>query len=410
MSITDNIRVAFDSIKENKLRTTLTALIISIGIMALVGILTSIDALKASISNSFSSMGSNTFTIRNRGFNMQMGGHRNRKVENKNITFEEATAFQKKFIYPATTSISYRVSSSATVKFNYDKTNPNITVFGSDENYLNAGGYTLSEGRNFTNNEMTFGSNAVIIGQDIKTKLFKKESPINKIISLGVGKYRIIGVIEEKGSSFGMNADQTCVIPVTNARSFFQGSNSSFVISVMVNDPTQLDAAVSESEGLFRVLRRVKIGGDSNFSVIKSDSFAADLIDNLSFITIAATIIGFITLLGAAIGLMNIMLVSVTERTREIGIRKALGANQKTIRNQFLIEAITIGQIGGIFGIFLGILIGNLVGMALGVGFIVPWAWIFGGAFLCFIVGIVSGFYPAAKAAKLDPIEALRYE
>lgn len=409
--VTENIRISINSIRSHLLRTVLTVLIISFGIMALVGILTSIDAIKYSLNENFAMMGANTFTIRNRGMHVQMGDHRSKAKNFRVISYQEAMDFKKVFTFPASTSISVYATRTSTVKFNSEKTNPNVPVMGTDEQYISNSGYEIGAGRNFSVNEVFYGSHVAVIGSDVIKKIFKhNENPLNQVIAIGPGKYKVIGVLKEKGSSLGMNSDNLCLLPINNVRQSFANPNMSYTISVMTLDAKSLQPAVGEATGLFRIIRKVAVNDEDSFDISKSDNLANMLFDQLKYLRIAAIIIGAITLLGAAIGLMNIMLVSVSERTREIGIRKAVGATRRTIRNQFLVEAIVVAQLGGLLGIVLGIAIGNGLAMIIGSKFIVPWLWILLGVGLCFIVALLSGILPAVKASKLDPIESLRYE
>ena len=409
--IRENIRISLGSIRAQLLRTTLTVLIISIGIMALVGILTAIDAIKSSINSNFTNMGANTFTIRNREMNLRIARNGKKPKKFKDITYDEAQRFSKAYSFPAIPSVSTMASGAGTMKYASEKTNPNMRVFGVDENYMATSGYELETGRNFTAYEVQYGSHVVIIGKEVVEALFtKNDDPVGKVITIGSGKYKVIGVLKSKGNSTGFGGDKVGLLTLNNVRQYFAMPNMTFTINVLTNSTWLMEAAINEAIGTFRVIRKVRIGDDNNFEIVKSDNLANMLIGLIGKATTGATIIGVITLLGAAIGLMNIMLVSVTERTREIGIRKAIGATKKAIRAQFLVEAIVICQIGGLLGIILGMVIGNLISFQLGVGFVIPWVWIISGILLCMFVGLFAGLYPAVKASKLDPIDALRFE
>ena len=409
--VLENLRISMQSVRSHMMRTTLTVLIIAFGIMALVGILTSIDAIKYYLNDNFKMMGSNTFTIRNRTMQVHIGNKRSKANNFREITFEEAMSFKETFTFPATPSVYIYATNLATVKFAANKTNPNVPVIGCDENYITTSGSEISDGRNISPTEVFYGASAVILGSDVIKKVFKnKENPVGQYVTIGPGRYLVVGVLKEKGSSMGFNPDNICLIPINNARQRFARPNASYSINVSVTDGDKLEAAIGEATGVFRIIRRVPVGDEDSFDISKSDNLANMLFDSLSYLRMAAVIIGAITLLGAAIGLMNIMLVSVTERTREIGIRKAIGATKNTIRNQFLAEAVVIAQLGGLLGIILGIAIGNALALSIGTSFIVPWRWIIWGVSLCFVVALASGIIPAVKAAKLDPIDALRYE
>jgi len=408
-SLKENILIALQSIAGNRLRTSLTSLIIAIGIMALVGILTAIEGIKQFTNDAFSSLGANSFTIQNRGSGISFGNGGHRKIY-PSIRYDQAERFKNTYKLPVLISINLQVSGTATAKYGSQKTNPNITLSGGNENYIATNGYKLAYGRNFSASELEHGANVVIIGDEIRDKLFKKEDPINKSIFVGNNRFNIIGVFASKGSSAGLGGDRFCLIPIFKSKQIATISNPSFSITIMTNNPDALDASIGEATSLFRNIRGLNIASADNFEITRSDSIQQQLAGQLAGITIAGFAIGIITLIGAAIGLMNIMLVSVTERTREIGIRKAIGATPAVIRKQFLIEAIVICLIGGVGGIILGMGAGNLIAVQISGTFIVPWLWLFAAIVLCTLIGLLSGFYPAKKASKLDPVEALRYE
>ena len=424
MKVSDTLSLAFRTVKSNKLRTSITVAIIAFGIMALIGIITAIQAMNQSLAESFSTMGANAFSIRFKDKQIRIGKNDNGvqkttkgalKEKNSNtgkiITYEEAKAFKERLAFPALVSISIRGPRNVIVNNEKLKTNPNVVVQGGDENYLLLSGYTLSAGRNFNKLDVESGRSVCVLGNSVAKKIFgNPEKAVDKIIKVANIKYRIIGILKDKGSSAFLNADNVVITTYNNIRRLFSTSNTTFNIGVMVSNVQDMNIAIGEATGTFRPIRKLNFTEQNNFFVDKSDSIVEAFTKSLGSITTAAAFIGLITLIGAAIGLMNIMLVSVNERTREIGLIKALGGTRLSIRQQFLFESIIISLIGAVFGIILGVLVGNIFGIVLKTGFIVPWGWVFTGIMVCSLVGLFAGLYPAYKASKLDPIVALRYE
>jgi putative ABC transport system permease protein len=407
----ENIRIAFDSIKSQLLRTILTVLIIAIGIMALVAILSSVSALENTISSDFSSMGANTFNIQRYEFNTRRQSGRERQKINPVISYRNVKDFEENFDFPFTsTSISFIGTRNAEVKFENKKTDPEVTVLGVNENFIQNSGLEVDEGRELNYFDIENSNSVCVIGSDLKKALLDNVNPINKTISVRGSKFKVIGVLKSKGATFGNNQDLRVIIPLQKARTVFTNPSINYSLSVKTDEKDMLEGAQDDAILTFRNIRGLNPVEENNFGLERSD----DLINRIGSITqylyIAAWIISIITIFGSSIALMNILFVSVSERTREIGVRKALGAKQKTIAFQFFLEALIIGQLGGILGIILGVLIGLVVSTAANFQFAIPWLAMFSAFTIAFIVAIVSGLLPAIKAAKLDPVESLRYE
>jgi putative ABC transport system permease protein len=425
MKLTDTLSLALLTVRANKLRAGITVAIIALGIMALVGIMTAIEAMNNSIYENFTLLGANTFIIHYRardffgddGDNVKKTSRKNAEKEKKSqqgvpITYYQAIDFKHRFQFPAAVAISQTGDFNATIFYGNHKTNPTVRVLGGDENYLYSSGYTLEIGRNFTQLDQETGRNVAVLGMDVAKKLYGEawKTAENTIIRVGGTRYRVVGVLKAKGASSFLSLDNIVITTLNNIRRVYAGSSNTLNLSVTVKEIQQMEAAIGVATGIFRQVRHLSVEETNNFYIDRSDSLANQLKDLLTFVTGAAILIGLITLIGAAIGLMNIMLVAVSERTREIGLVKSLGARKSTIRGQFLMESVLISLFGAGFGILLGVGVGNLFAAFLGTGFVVPWAWMFGGIAICSVTGLLAGLYPALKAARLDPIVALRYE
>ena len=405
-----NIQIALNSIKTQLLRTILTVVIIGIGIWSLVGILSSVKAMENSISGSFASMGSNTFNIQRYDFNIQRRGGEREKV-NPIISYQNIREFIAIYEYPTTqTSLSFTGTRVAEVKFESEKTDPEVQIYGINEFYLENTGTEIENGRNFTIFDIQNNNKVCIIGSDFLKSLFLNNNPIGKTISIRGVKFKVVGVLESKGSTFGNNQDLRVLIPIQVARGIFTEPNINYTISIMVKETELLNAAQDEAIVTFRNIRGLNPIEKNNFGIERSDDLINRVASITGYLEVAAWIISIITILGSSIALMNIMLVSVTERTREIGVRKALGAKNATISTQFFIETIVIGQIGSVLGIILGILTGLIFSSFFESEFSLPWIPMIWATIITFVVAIIAGFYPAMKASKLDPIESLRYE
>jgi putative ABC transport system permease protein len=413
MNIRENVDEGLRSIQSNLLRTVLTAMIIAIGITSLVGILTAIEGMQNSVNSSFADLGANTFTVQNRDDNsFRSGGRRQKRYPN--INYQEAGDFAGKFRseFDGTVSLSANIGGAIQVNYQSKKTNPNINIVGADEPYLAIKGYKMDIGRNLNKSDLENSLNVAVLGTEVARNLFNQVNPINKEITFMGARYKVVGVLQKKGSmGGGTDSDRIIIIPLDNGRGLAANRALTYNITASAAG-TNGDEIYEAARGLMRRIRGDALGKEDSFVLERADAMVKDFEEVSGYLRMGGFGIGIITLLGASIALMNIMLVSVTERTREIGIRKSLGATPRVIRFQFLVEAVVVCIIGGIAGLFLGIVVGNGISKIISsdASFVVPWLWMLMGILVCVFVGVISGIYPAIKASKLDPIEALRYE
>lgn len=402
------LKLSIQTIRSNKLRSFLTLLGIVIGLFSIIAIMTALTALQEGIDSGLSQLGSNTFQIQKYPA-MNFGGPQQGKFRNRpDITYEQGLRLMQQ-------ATEYRYISlenwkfSKTFKYGKYNTNPNMSIAGVNEDFPFANDYSIKEGRFFTEKEVSSASDVCVVGVEVVNKLFPNENPIGKRVNLDGREYQILGVFESKGSSFGQSLDNFAAIPITKSLEIY-GKQTTINIAVQAKDKSSYDATVENITAVFRVIRGLGPGEENNFEIYSNESLISSVNNFTKYFKYGAGFISFIALLAAGIGIMNIMLVSVTERTKEIGIRKSIGAKSRNILTQFLLEAIILCEIGGIVGILLGVISGNILGIYLNAKVVVPVDWIIIGLVVCSVVGVVFGTYPAYKAAKLDPIDALRYE
>ncbi|OVE79495.1 hypothetical protein BVY01_02345 [bacterium I07] len=407
MQIKESASVAFGALRANKLRSILTTLGIVIGVMTVIGMMTIIQGINSTVEEQLNQIGTNTFYVRK--YPAIVTDHTMREYRNrKNVTVEQAEAIQERVTVVNLVTPELYVGGQR-VRYAGEKTNADVMVLGAADSWQTINGRFISDGRFITDMDIRSSRKVCVIGKDIVETLFPFEDPLGKAVRVGPVKFEVIGVLEEKGSSFGQSEDNYVIIPYS-AFQLVYGRNQWVQIAVQAESPEILQQAIDEVIGVLRVERKVLPGEPNDFEILTRDSLM-DTWRNLTRVVFAAAVgIAMISLLVGGIGIMNIMLVSVTERTREIGIRKSIGAKRNDILWQFIVEAIVLSALGGSIGILIGLGLGVLIGALTPLPSAVPvWA-IFAGLIFSSMVGLFFGIYPAAKAARLDPIEALRFE
>jgi putative ABC transport system permease protein len=409
-TLRESYRMTLDAIRENKLRSILTLLGISIGVFSVIGVMTAIRTLESSIESGLNVFGTNTFTIQ-KWPAINIGGPRhNQKYRNrKNIDYQQYIELKKRAQLPLMVSVS-EASSVHSVKYRDKSINKSVTLSGGDEGTLRSFNTFIGDGRNLLDTDVAFSRNVCVVGMDVVDRLFPYEDPLGKTIQINGLDYRVVGVAERKGTAFGQSQDNYILIPISTYLQRYADRWTTLSITVEAPSEALYNKTMDEAVGILRMIRKVPPGEDNDFEVISN----AELMDTFGQFTggvkLFAFVISVIALVVAGIGIMNIMLVSVTERIKEIGIRKAIGATRQDILTQFLTEAVFLSEIGGIVGVIFGIIGGNMVAMVLNVPAVIPFDWAFYGLAVCSVIGIGFGIYPAWRAASLDPIESLHYD
>jgi putative ABC transport system permease protein len=402
--------MAVDSLKANKLRSGLTMFGITVGVFSVIGVMTIIGAVQSQIETGIAFLGSNTFQMSKYPTMNFGGGMRDKYANRKNITYENVADFQK-YMQGTGAMVCPKVwDGGKQAIYNGLKTNPNIDMVGTNEHFLVVNQHVIAEGRNLNEEDITYSRSVVVVGHGIKEKLFPFESALDKVIKINEKTYRVIGVFAPKGSSFGGSEDNRAAIPISRFYENYGRSNRSINMAVQAKSRDDYDKTLDKATGAMRQARGLDPADENDFEVFSNDSLISSFNQIAGVVRIGAFIISFIALITAGIGIMNIMLVSVTERTKEIGIRKSIGAKKKSILTQFLIEAVVISELGALLGILVGVIGGNLGAAAFDATAIFPWDWAIIALVVCSVIGIGFGFYPAYKASSLDPIEALRFE
>ncbi len=408
MNIVETLRLALSSLSANKLRSALTMLGIAVGVFSVIGVMTVITGLRGSIETGLNVLGANSFQIVKYP-RIDFSGARQRFANRRDITYAEAARFKELMVGRADVSLQMS-RGSRRAKYGDQTTNPNVNIFGSDENFLASSNYEIAQGRNLGPEDVEFGRAVVVIGTDIVDRLFQNQSPLGKSVRIDGQNYIIVGVTASKGSTFGRSQDSNAVTTITKYLATYGQAGRSIGVNVQAPDQAVLAATQDTSVGVMRLVRGLAPEDPNDFEIFSNETLIETFNNITGMVAVGAFVISAIALVASGVGIMNIMLVSVTERTKEIGVRKSIGARKRNILTQFLIEAIVLSMVGGLAGVITGVIAGNVGATMMHASIVFPWGWAIGGLSVCSIIGITFGFYPAWKAASLDPIEALRYE
>ncbi len=413
MLLTEILRMAFGSLGVNKLRSFLTMSGITIGVFSVIGVMTTVSAMRGSIETGLTFLGVNMFQIGKNPTGIQLSGENRRRVEQRrNVTFDQAQRYRQ-LMEGWSDVVCLKVfnrDGPAQVSYANRKTEPGVNFGGTNEHFLTANQYSIETGRNFTPEDVDLARPFALIGQDVLRRLFPAESPLGKMIKVGGRTYTVIGTFAAKGSNFGQSQDDIVMTPITRFLSDYGAARFSVTIATQAPSQELYNETVDRAITAMRMVRSLQAEEENDFELYSNDSLIAAFAQVADVVRAGALVISAIALLAASIGIMNIMLVSVTERTKEIGVRKSIGARSRSILAQFLIEAVVLSLAGGVAGIVLGVATGNALAVWLNAAVVFPWDWALIGLLTCTVIGVGAGLYPALKAARLDPIESLRYE